>query len=155
MQELVTYPVTPSLTWPLKILCWNPSGSPGFFEHKPPVSPCRALSLLQTPTFLHWFSSLCVRHMNLRLVTLLPLQMFYVCVFFTSICVFFSLMSVNRLRPRAEKNGNSRSSYGRVHIQWRQVWSCSGSSGDQTEWGPWGQVTVRNNSTPHRGQHCI
>ena len=47
----------PALTWPLKMLCWNPSGSLEFFggvSHRLSLhGPAVSLSLLQTPMF--WF----------------------------------------------------------------------------------------------------
>ena len=53
----------PSLTWPLKMLCWNPSGSSGFGGQEPPVSllgPTINLSLLQTPMFRYCLTSPCI-----------------------------------------------------------------------------------------------
>ena len=46
----------PSLTWPLKMPCWNPSGSSGLFEHEP-------------PTILVCLASLGIRHMHFHSVT--------------------------------------------------------------------------------------
>ena len=39
-QEVCDNQQHPSLTWPLKMLFWNPSGSSGFGRHEPPVSLC-------------------------------------------------------------------------------------------------------------------
>ena len=37
VHKLITSPECYSLTWPLKKLCWNPSGVWGFREHESPV----------------------------------------------------------------------------------------------------------------------
>ena len=67
--EMLKRPISPILclrrntgitsSWPLKMLCWNPFRSLGFWGHEPPVSlhcPAVNLSLLQTPTFRYYLA---------------------------------------------------------------------------------------------------
>ena len=60
----------PSLTLPLKMLCWNPLGSVCLFGHKPPITQT-CIKPFSAPDSSIWvcLSSLCIGHIYLCLVT--------------------------------------------------------------------------------------
>ena len=65
----------PSLTLPLKMLWWNPSGSSDFLEHESLVllaRPCNRPFSAPNSDVSCCLASLCVRHTNLCLVTASP-----------------------------------------------------------------------------------
>ena len=59
----------PSLSWPLKMLCWNISGSSGFFEHKTPFFLARLCNKPFSAPESVCLALLCVGHTNLCWVT--------------------------------------------------------------------------------------
>ena len=68
-QESLQQLTMPSLTLPIKGLCWKLSGSLRFFRHEPPTSllrPVKNLSLSQTLTFCYCLVSPRIKHRDLH-----------------------------------------------------------------------------------------